>query len=763
MTFHIHICGQVQGVGFRPFVYRLAEEMKLKGYVSNGNDGVHIELSAKREVALHFYDKILKNSPILAKITAHSFTEIPKKFFDNFEIRESDTKASPNLLLTPDTGLCEDCRKEIADKNNRRYAYAFTTCTNCGVRYSVIENLPYDRENTSMKKFVQCADCEAEYNNPSDRRYYSQTNSCQTCGVKMELNQPTLNSQDALAGILKAWTEGKIVAIKGIGGYLLTCDATNPLAIKTLRERKNRPTKPFALMYPDLATVEKDTELTETQKKLLKSPESPIVLLDTKRNMPSGIAKADIAPNLNQIGVILSYTPLFALLLHEFQKPIVATSGNISHSPIIFEDEKALKDLSKIADLIVTNNRQIIVPQDDSVIVTDQFDNQSIIIRRSRGFAPTFIQKDLILSENTVLATGAMMKSTFALNHQKNIYISQYLGDLESFETQENYKLVLNHFFKLFKTKPNKIITDKHPHYFSTQFGKELAEKEQVSTVEVQHHLAHFAAVLGENELLRSEKPILGVIWDGTGLGDDQNIWGGEFFSYRNQQFSRSSHFSYFPFILGDKMPKEPRISAFCASYGIENTEKIIGNKFTKIEWDIYQKLIEKHTLKTSSVGRLFDAVASLLGISDKATYEGEAAMYLENIAYNYLKKNKLENIILAKELANFSELPLFLANNQVSTPAILAIIIQDLQQKKPIDFIAAKLHYLLVEIIKSVAIKLNINKIAFSGGVFQNRLLVTLIKQRLSKEFDLYFHKQLSPNDENISFGQSVINSLQT
>ncbi|SFE49478.1 carbamoyltransferase HypF [Thermoflexibacter ruber] len=752
MTVHIHISGQVQGVGFRPFIYRLAVQKNLKGWVSNGNDGVHAEVSGTPEEIESFYHNILWQKPVLAKITRSSYKEVHEKNFQNFEIRESDKNTQPNLLLTPDVAMCAECRREIHNKKDRRYAYPFTTCTNCGVRYSIIEALPYDRENTSMKNFIQCTDCQLEYNNPLDRRYFSQTNSCALCGVDMKLyeaHSDTYIFENILQKVVEFWKEGKIVAIKNLGGYLLTCDATNADTINQLRKRKKRPCKPFALMYPSVEILEKDVILHSEGLKFLQSPESPIVLLETKDKMESGIAKQAIAPHLSFLGVMLPHSPLFSLLLADFEQAIIATSGNLSNSPIIFEDDKAITDLSTVADYILTHNRSICVPQDDSVASFNYFDNQPIILRRARGLAPTFIQKDLKVSEQTILAMGAMMKSSFALAHQKNVYISQYLGDLESYETQENYKLVLTHFLKLFKTKPEKIIIDKHPDYFSTQFGKELAENEGIEIKEVQHHLAHFAAVLAENNLIASpeNEAILGIIWDGTGLGEDGNIWGGEFFVFDNQCFHRVSHFPYFPMIARDKMPKEPRISALCSFGNIENIKQVLETKFTKTEWQVYQNLISKPKVQTSSIGRLFDATASLLGILDKASYEGEAAMLIENVAFRYYKKISIFELSILESL----NLPL---------EAILQEIVQDWQAKKDIGFIALKFHYLLVHQIKKISQQLNIKKIAFSGGVFQNALLVMLIKKYL-QDFDLYFHKQLSPNDENIAFGQIILSSF--
>lgn len=751
MTYHIHLSGQVQGVGFRPFVYHLARKMNLNGWVSNENDGVHIELNVDTEILATFTQRIFEEAPPLAKILENQTKIVVEKHFSTFEIRHSTSKTQPNLLLTPDVATCQTCQNELLDKNNRRFGYPFITCTNCGVRYSIIEKLPYDRPNTVMKVVEQCEACLNEYNDVWNRMYYSQTNSCKDCGIEMNLyengqmlNLDTKNSNEKIIQtIIKSWQNGKIVAIKGIGGYLLTCDTANKEAVQLLRKRKNRPSKPFALMYPDVEKLNEDAILTETVKKFLQSPESPIVLLPFKENIKQNIAIEEIAPNLRQIGVMLPYNPLFILLLNDFQKPIIATSANVSNSPIIFEDEIALQDLKEIADLILTHNRKILVPQDDSVVAINDFDNQPIMMRRSRGFAPTFIQNKLHLVEKTTLAMGAMMKSTFALSHQKNLYVSQYLGDLESYDTQENYKLLIKHFLNLLQTKPELIIIDKHSDYFSSQLGKAMAHQFQIPIVAVQHHFAHFAAVLAENTLLTSQEKILGVIWDGTGLGDDGAIWGGEFFIYQNQIFERKAHFPYFPMILGDKMPREPRISALCVFHQFENAIEFLENKFTKTEWQIYQQLLSKNNLQTSSIGRVFDAVASLLGLMDKASYEGEAAMRLETLAYQYFKKK--------------SEIEMDWVEN-ISFKTMLEGIVKDILEKKDIGLIAFKFHFILVKMIENQANTWQIKKITFSGGVFQNNLLVTLIKKYLSKDFDLYFHQQLSPNDENIAYGQLIL-----
>ena len=536
-TWHIHIEGQVQGVGFRPFVYVLAKEFGLNGWVNNTIDGVHIEINALEKVAQDFYQQLINKAPILAKITKHQIAVSSQKFFDNFQIIHSNLSGKANLLITPDFGLCQDCQVDISADQNRRYGYPFTTCTNCGPRYSIIKALPYDRERTTMATFSMCKNCQTEYDNPINRRYYSQTNSCVDCGIQMTLfdgNQQAIapTSSVIIDLVCSFWKSGKIVAIKGIGGYLLTCDANNDKTIQLLRERKYRPSKPFALMYPNIDRIKKDLHLSEIEEQEINSSISPILLLDKKEKNT-----VSIAPNLQQIGAMLPYTPLFDLLLKKFQKPIIATSGNISNSPIVYSDEKALAELIQIADFIVTNNRPIVVPQDDSVIKFSTFKKQKIIIRRSRGLAPTYINARLKLSNKSILAAGAMLKSTFSFLHQKNTYISQYLGDLGHFDTEENYKHTVQHFLNLFKVKPEIILTDKHPEYAATLFGESLSKQLVIPIEKIQHHIAHFGAVLGENNLLHSAEPILGVIWDGTGLGDDKQIWGGEFFKYENYDF----------------------------------------------------------------------------------------------------------------------------------------------------------------------------------------------------------------------------------
>jgi len=756
-TYQIHIQGQVQGVGFRPFVYQLAQNYDLSGQVSNRTDGVRIVVNGEYSLVNSFLEDILRNHPKVARITAYSLEEVAQQSFDEFAIVHSERSEQTNVLLTPDLGLCPVCWAELSDKGNRRYQYAFTNCTYCGPRYSIIKSLPYDRATTAMAPFNLCKDCSEEYDNPHDRRYYAQANSCPNCAITISFydEEQQLISDDQLeilTEVAERINQGAIGAIKGVGGYLLVCDAANARAIRTLRQRKHRPTKPLAVMYPSLEQLQQDTLVDTESQEMLSGIVAPIVLLPLTDQLKKRIAYEEIAPNLTQVGVMLPYAPLFAVLMNCLGRPIVATSGNISGSPIIFTEKSAQQQLSALVDFRVDYNREIAVPQDDSVIRFSPDFRQRIVLRRSRGLAPTLVLPEPLISNQCILAMGSDLKSTFAYTHGGNQYVSQYLGDLGSFDAQQSYRLVLNHLLGLFGSQPEAIIADQHPGYFSAQLGEELVEKWDVPLHRVQHHEAHFAAVLGENQLIDIQEPVLGVVWDGTGLGADSQIWGGEFFIYHNYHFRRVNHFDYFPQLMGDKMAQEPRLSALSLALGNQVLEKILRKKFTSVEWRHYTKQLQQaNGLQTSSVGRLFDAVASLLGLIDKTSYEGEAALRLETSAADYIQQygyDHLRSYIVKTSKA-------------VSTQKIIAAIASDLT-KSSVGLIAARFHLTLAHIILDIASELKINSVAFSGGVFQNALLVDMIQAQMAKDFTLHFHQELSPNDENISFGQLVHYQLQ-
>lgn len=754
-TWHIHIGGLVQGVGFRPHVYRLAQEMNIKGTVCNTTNGVHIYASAEEAALKTFYHTLIEHSPINAVITHHEALQIELKQFYDFLIVESEEHQAPQLLLTPDFGLCDHCHTELFDENNRRYHYPFITCTECGPRYSSINALPYDRLNTTMSDYEQCWQCKKEYHNPLHRRYYSQTNSCDVCGISMHLynkeGENICNDADCILIMIKdALLNGHIVAVKGIGGYLLMCDATNFLTIKTLRERKHRPAKPFAVLYPSLQTAERDVHLSTKEKEALQSMAAPIVLCTMKEQLPSGLSKEMIAPSLNKLGVMLPYTPLLALIADAVQKPMVATSGNISGSPIIYKDDQALEYLGEIADFVLTYDREIVVPQDDSVLQFSTEHKQAILIRRSRGFAPNYFPVPF-KSNYKLFAAGAELKGNFALMSGAYCYISQYLGDQGTYDAQQSYKQTLHHLSGLLKFDADVVIADKHPGYHVTEFAKNYAATEALPLIEVQHHEAHFAAVLAENNLLETEEPILGVVWDGTGYGNDGNIWGGEFFMMRDHKINRYAYFNYFPVLMGDKMSREPRLSALSLCHFEAEFRHLFTDKFTRSESTHYKNILlyQQPQLFTSSMGRLLDGAASLLGLCDVMSYEGEAAMKLEALALQCAEpRNEWYGFKIFKNIIYWKPL--------------LEQLAEDLLKGIAKEQIAYSLHLSLAKLVKQLAITAVVQKIAFSGGVFQNALLVDLLKTELKDDHMLYFHQQLSPNDECIAFGQLAHVHLQ-
>ena len=746
-TYHIHIGGLVQGVGFRPFVCRLAEQMHLSGWVSNGKDGVHIEINASAEVATSFYNAVVQSPPPNAIISCHHLTKTADKSFENFIIRSSDTTAQPDLLLTPDIAICENCRNEIAEENNRRFQYPFTTCLECGPRYSIITGLPYDRENTTMAELDMCRSCNTEYNDIHNRRHYSQTNSCPDCSIPIHLydNNGVEISNDAESILLivnESLRHGHIIAVKGIGGYLLLCDATNHFAVLTLRNRKHRPAKPFAVLYHSLEKAEKDLVITAKEKEVLLGKAAPIVLCTLKGEPASGLCTDVVAPGLDKIGAMLPYTPLLALIMKEWKNPLVATSGNLSGSPIVYTDEDALLWLTEYADFILSFERDIVAPQDDSVMQLTEKNQQPVIIRRSRGLAPNYFPSPFT-DTGDILAMGAELKSAFAITAGNNLYVSQFLGDQANFESQISFNNTLSHLLKILQVAPVQILIDSHPNYFVSERGKELAIDWEIPVTAIQHHKAHFAAVLAENNLLHTDEKILGVVWDGTGYGDDEQIWGGEFFLLQEYTMERYCHLEYFPQLLGDKMSKEPRVSAVALLYSNMDNLMMIKDLFSVTEREYYLKLLQQEqTLFTSSMGRLLDGIAAILKIQPINSYEGEAAM-------------KLESVARTCNNATFDHYPIPVVAGKANWIVMIEKILEDVRMDIEVSIIARKVFVSLAMLIKTVAHQTRVQKIAFSGGVFQNAFLVDLIIELAGKDFKLLFHQQLSPNDECIGFGQ--------
>jgi hydrogenase maturation protein HypF len=754
-TFHLHIQGQVQGVGFRPYVYRLATGAGLAGWVSNGADGVHVEVEVPTEAHFRdFLDALQAGLPPLARVASVDFWPVPHRAFAGFKIADSAAASAATMPLTPDFALCPDCRLELHQPTDRRRGYAFITCTNCGPRYSIVERLPYDRPQTTMRGFAMCATCVREYHDPLDRRHYSQTNSCPDCGVALRLwvareqHWATgLDQAGLVAEVARRLLAGRIVAVKGLGGYLLLADACHAEPLRTLRARKHRPTKPFALLYPSVAMLAQDVFLAPDEQALLQGPAAPICLLPARPRPASGVQVGLVAPGLGLLGAMLPYTPLLDLLAQAVGCPLVATSANLSQSPIEYDDERALAHLPALADDILLHNRPIVVPQDDSVVRLAPASRQPIVVRRARGLAPS-LHLPHFRPGADLLATGAMLKGTFALAHAGHVYVSQYLGNLLGYDNQQNYQHNLAHLGQVLGHQPAAIVTDLHPSYPTTQLGHQLAQAQGLPVVAVQHHLAHFAAVLGERGLVETTRPVLGVVWDGTGLGTDGHVWGGEFFCYADGAFDRVAHLSYFPHLASDKMALEPRLAALAACQGLPEAERWLRPKFSAAEWATYQQLARRPKLHTSSVGRLLDAVASLLGLADRNRHEGEAAMYLEALALGFVQQAGVEKV--------GSYLPAEWPGAQVPTCALVGGVLADLQRGVAPAQIAAKVHGSLIGAVRVVAQRLGVAQIAFSGGVFQNALLVDLAHQTLAG-YELYFHEQLPPNDENISFGQLV------
>ena len=746
-TYHIHIRGLVQGVGFRPHVYRVAAASGLKGIVYNSKDGVHIEINAANDEAHFFYKQIIQSPPSNAIITSHTICVTTKKFYESFTITTGEADTHPDLLIPPDYALCINCRDEITDTKNRRYRYPFTTCLHCGPRYSIIRELPYERINTTMATFTMCSDCNNEYEDMLGRRHFSQTNSCINCAIPMHLydkavtevsNQPA----EIFSMVETALRAGNIVAVKGIGGYLLVCDACNENTIHLLRERKHRPLKPFALLYYDVAMAVQDVFISNAEKKALQSKVAPIVLCNLKESAASGIISNAIAPGLGKIGLMLPSTGLLQMISQDFGKPLIGTSANLSGSPVIYKDTDALEKLPGIADLILSYYREIMVPEDDSVLQVNATGHE-IILRRSRGLSPNYFPSPFTNVNECTLAMGGDLKCAFAIQLGKTVYVSQYLGNQENTDSQDAFTHTASHLMTLLQVKPTILLTDKHPGYFVTQHARDLAIKYDLPLKEIQHHKAHFGAVLAENGLLETKKPVLGFIWDGTGYGDDSQVWGGEIMVYENNDIQRLAHLDYFPQLLGDKMSREPRLSALSLLKQLPGKLSMLKPHFSETEWKYFHQLISQPaSLLTSSMGRLIDAIASITGTCQVNTYEGEAAMKLESLARSY-----------SEPVTN--PYPVTLEKNRINISMMLYEITQDIILGIPVAFIAKKFFYSLAGIIGSISEQTGIASIAFSGGVFQNALLTDMINSLYANEKELCWHQQLSPNDECIGFGQ--------
>ena len=755
--------GIVQGVGFRPFIYRLANNHELKGSVLNSTEGVVIEVEGPAKRLEEFIADITSKAPPLAVVERVESSFLPPVGYQSFIIQPSQEEEDKFVLISPDICVCPDCLRELFNPRDRRYRYPFINCTNCGPRFTIIKDIPYDRPKTTMAVFQMCPGCEKEYHNPSDRRFHAQPNACSACGPHVWLvNGKTtgdnfIEGEEAIMRTRPLLSKGAIVAVKGLGGFHLACDATNDASVALLRERKGRVNKPFAIMSLDCQAVEKYCHVSEAERQLLESPQRPIVLLRRKGDSP---ISALVSPSNSYLGIMLPYTPLHYLLLERRGDEtdtlaLVMTSGNMSEEPIAIGNEEALERLGTLADAFLFHDRDIHVRCDDPV--TRVFEGKEAIIRRSRGYAPFPVR--LNFETKPVLACGAELKNTFCIARDNYAFLSQHIGDMENLETLSSFESGIEHFKKLFRVSPEVIAYDLHPEYLATKYALELRRNgtEQLPSetqfVPVQHHHAHIASCLAENGV---PEPVIGVAFDGTGYGEDGQIWGGEFLVCDFRHFERRAHLKYVVLPGGEAAIRKPYRMAISYLHRLPSaltSGLTLFDRVDPVELEIVRRQIEKgiNSPLTSSCGRLFDAVSSLLGICDVITYEGEAAIRLEMLAdesiddgYHWpLPRGKLPIVI--------------------NPEPILCDIIDDLKAGVPLAVISAKFHNAVAEMVSGVCCLIRerdgLSKVALSGGVFQNLYLLKRTLGHLRKRgFKPYIHHQVPCNDGGIALGQAVI-----
>ena len=741
----IQVEGIVQGVGFRPFVYNLAVSLGLAGWVLNDSHGVTIEVEGD-SAKLDLFNKSLQSKhPPLAHIARLQVTSLPEQKMETFVIRHSEGGETATVQVAPDTYVCPDCLRELFDPADRRYRYPFINCINCGPRFTIINDVPYDRAATTMADFAMCPACRREYEDPEHRRFHAQPNACPECGPHLTLldadGEPIPNA-DPVNKTVQLLKDGAIVAIKGLGGYHLAVDARNDAALEELRRRKGRDEKPFALMARDLNTIRSMARVSSLEERLLNSWERPIVLLGQKEQ---GYLAAGVAPNNRYLGVMLPYTPLHFLLLIDLPV-LVMTSANLSDEPIVFRDEDALESLSGIADAYLTHDRRIETRCDDSIARV--MDGEPLLLRRSRGFAPRAVY--LPQPQQPTLALGAELKNTICLVKDTRAFLSQHIGDLKNAETLTSLEQSIEHLGRLLDIRPQLVAHDLHPDYLSTRAAERYRH---LPTVAVQHHHAHLAGVLADNGF---EGPAIGLIFDGLGYGSDDTIWGGEFLVGDALSFERAGHFAYLAMPGGDVATREPRrmaLSALVHAYGEKFTQLPLLLSFKPGELKLLTQMLEKglNAPLASSCGRLFDAVAALSGLRQTICYEGQAALELEMVL------DRAEMGRYPYELIEQGGMTLF-----EPAPLIRAVV-DDVLAGVATGIISARFHNALVAMVREVCDRLRrsyrLETVALSGGVFQNLTLLERVSQGLVKDgFRVCRHRQVPPNDGGLSLGQAVV-----
>jgi hydrogenase maturation protein HypF len=745
----------VQGVGFRPFIYRLAHENKLAGWVRNTSGSVQIEVEGEDSAVAGLLEEIRRSAPPMAHIEEITSSPIPHQGHADFKILESRPEPGQYQLVSPDIATCGACRQEVFSPEDRRHRYPFTNCTNCGPRFTIIEDIPYDRPLTTMRRFTMCAACQKEYNDPVDRRFHAQPNACPACGPSLSLvdadGAPT-GDEDVIRSAVSLLRDGKTLAIKGLGGFQLACDATDSEAVKTLRERKHRPSKPLAVMMTSIEEVKGHCLVSGEEERLLLSPQSPIVLLRWQREESS--ICTEVAPNLKYLGVMLPYTPLHHLLMHEVDCPLVMTSGNLSEEPIAKDNDEALGRLGGIADYFLLHNRDIYAKYDDSVCIVEK--DVPRVVRRARGYAPYPIA--LPFDSRRILACGAEEKNTFCLARNRHAFVSQHIGDMENEETLEHFETTIELYKKLFRIEPEVVACDLHPEYLPTKYALDLKAKGgNLRFVSVQHHHAHIASCMVENNV---QQPVIGVAFDGTGYGGDRTIWGGEFLVADLKGFRRAGRLEHVPMPGGVAAIKKPYRMALgyihtllgpdLPLHGLPLLSQLDPGELVVITRQTERRV---NSPLTSSAGRLFDAVSALAGVRGEVDYEAQAAIELEMLADENENAPAVYPFSIAREDGC----------RVVKLGGLVAAVIDDAKQGMPASAVSTKFHWtmakMIVDMCRAISRDTGIKVVALSGGVFQNRLLFRIAVDGLREEgFEVLTHRLVPCNDGGISLGQAAI-----
>lgn len=741
-AYTIHVTGIVQGIGFRPFVSKLAHEIRLVGTVRNDTSGVEIHIQGVEADCRLFIERLQSDLPMHGRIDTLRVEPSTVQSLHSFTIILSQG-AQGNAFIGADMAPCEACLQDIQDPENRRFQYGFTNCTNCGPRYTIIESTPYDRDTTSMKVFPMCEDCQKEYEDLEGRRYHAEPNACEHCGPMFTLKGADgtvlASGQDAIEQAKQLIQQGAIVALKGVGGYHLVCDALQERAVQTLRQRKGRPRKPLAVMAGSLETAKQYVYISEKEEELLLSPARPIMLL--RKVTEHNTVAPSVAPGMETLGILLPYAPYHYSLVPS-NALWVMTSANRSGDPVLYNDAQALEELQGIADYILTHNREIISPVDDSVVQVVH--DTSIMIRRSRGYVPVSIPVVALEKRSTMLAMGADMKAAFAMNRGSHAILSPYMGDMEHQRVQDLLWSTTKRYEDLFQLQPTEVIVDAHPNYYTSQCGRNYAEKHQLPVIEVQHHHAHVAAVLAEYNI---QEPVLGICFDGTGYGTDGTLWGGEFLYCHQEHMERMAHLSYAPLPGGEVAVREPwRQALWYVNQIYPSGVPTVIEEWKKTlpkGWELLEKMMpHMQMIQSSSGGRLFDTVASLLGVGHEHLYDAQLAIELEQLALSErgtILDMKLDGTVL-------------------DTMSLVRSVIEQLEYGESVAKISANFHrtliYYIGQMAKQCCEERHISHIVLCGGVFQNRILLEGVIREL-EEYHIHIPNQSPLNDGGIALGQ--------